>query len=82
VPRRFTDPRCDELDAMLAGLEPRRELAWRLALIGLSEHCRGDGRWKRRVSELERLMDREGVDFAEILREAEAAQAEILENTR
>jgi hypothetical protein len=82
MPDLFADPRCDELDDLFAIMPPRRELSWRLALIGLSEHCRGDAGWKRRVSELQRLMDLEGVDIADILREAEAARAEIVENAR
>ena len=48
----FSDPRCEALDKMLAGLSPRRELAYRIAYIYVSEHCRGDDAWRGRVTEL------------------------------
>ena len=51
-PSTIADPRCAELDAMLFGIEPRRELVYRIAIVGCrliageirrgvpaSEHC-------------------------------------------
>jgi hypothetical protein len=77
---RFTDPRCEELDRMLAALSPRRELAYRMALSDLSKHCRGDGAWKRRIAELRRMMAGEGVDLAAVLTDAQAAREQIMGN--
>ena len=78
MPYDYSDPRRTELDQMLAGLPPRRELAYRMALSGLSEHCRGDARWRRRVEELSDMMADEGVDVAELLVEAARVRQEIL----
>jgi hypothetical protein len=74
----FADPRCDELDKMLARFEPRRELAYRLAYIALSEHCRGDAAWKRRVLELERPLGRGA--RTDVLREAEKIMDELVKS--
>jgi hypothetical protein len=76
MPGSLADPRRAELDKMLADLEPRRELAYRLALIALSEHCRGDAGWKRRVLELEKPLGRGA--RTEVLREAERIMGDLV----
>ena len=45
-------PSCAELEELLAGLSPRRELVARMALRGVFDQCRVDKRWKARIDEL------------------------------
>jgi hypothetical protein len=61
---------------VLAGLPPRHELAYRLALVFLSEHCRGDAAWKRPVSELQRRVG--PAELARILDNAEKIADDLI----
>ena len=45
-------PSCAELEELLTGLSPRRELVARVALRGVFDQCRVDKRWKARIDEL------------------------------
>ena len=76
--RRVADPRCPELDAQLAGLDPRRELVYRWALMGASPHCRTDSKWKARVAELREELDLDEAGLADALREASALQRDLM----
>jgi hypothetical protein len=78
MPPRIADPRCAELEQMLGNLAPRRELAYRYALRGLSDYCRGDRRWAARVAELERRLKLGEDAMAKLLREAAAISRQLL----
>lgn len=54
---------------MVAKLDPRQELVYRLALRGLSDRCRGDRAFTERT---DALMAEHSADLAAVL--AEAAQ--------
>ncbi len=41
-----------ELEALVTGLSPRRELVARMAMRGVFDQCRVDGGWKARIDEL------------------------------
>ena len=47
-----------------------------MALVGLSSHCLGDPRWKKRMADLKRTIG--AVDFAELLEEAVEIQRRLL----
>ena len=65
----IADPRGDELEAMLAALKPRQELVYRMALAGLSRHCRSDRHWRDRIEELRRGLNTNAL--AKVLRKVD-----------
>jgi hypothetical protein len=50
LPRIALDPR--EVDALVAELDARQELVYRLAIRGLCDRCRRDHAFERRTEEL------------------------------
>lgn len=66
---RFSDPRCPDLEEMLGGLGPRDELVYRLAIMGLSEHCRGDPFYQRRTAEIQKQLRLSTAQLAEVFTE-------------
>lgn len=72
-----SDPRSAELEAMLAGLDPRTEYVYRLALMGISEHCRGDRLFELRAQALRAILRLDEDELAEIFFEARKLQERL-----
>ena len=72
-----SDPRCAELEALLDSLEPRTEYVYRLALMGISEHCRGDRIFKQRMEALRVLLRLDEDEVAEVYFEARKLQERL-----
>ena len=74
MPSSFTlDPR--EVDGYLAGLPPRRELVYRLAIRGLCSRCRDNRRFEGRTEE---LMQRFAAELREALAESALLEWELM----
>lgn len=73
-----SDPRGAQLEAQLTGMDPRRELVYRCALMSLSPHCQGDPHWRKRAEELRKRLKlgADGVDL--VMREARALESELI----
>lgn len=67
---KIADPRGADLENMLTNLSPQRELIYRFALRGLSEHCRSDRAWDRRVEMLRLTLKLDEERLAQIFRGA------------
>jgi hypothetical protein len=62
---------------MLDGLDPRTALVYRYALMGLSEHCRGDRRFELKTMALRAQLRLAEDEIAEIFAEARGLQARL-----
>jgi hypothetical protein len=73
-----SDPRSAQLEAQLTGMEPRRELVYRCALMSLSPDCRSDAGWIKRADELRKRLKLGGDGLTLVMREAKALESELL----
>ena len=73
-----SDPRSAQLEAQLTGMEARRELVYRCALMALSPDCRSDAAWIKRADELRKRLKLGGDGLALVMREAKALERELL----
>ena len=71
------DPPCAQLLAFLGKLQPCEELVMRMALRGISAHCRTDREWQRRVDELMAQLKPDAAQFARLVRRAAKTVAAI-----
>ena len=76
--RTIPDPRGRELDAFLGALDPKTEFATRLALRGLSPHCRGDRAFNARTEVLQAKLCGSSQKLAGYLTRAGAITEKIL----
>jgi hypothetical protein len=73
-----SDPRSPALDAQLAGMDPRRELVYRCALMSLSPDCRSDPEWQKRADELRRRLKLGEDGLTLVLREARTLESQLI----
>jgi hypothetical protein len=73
-PRHTFDPR--EVENYVAGLPPRRELIYRLAIRSLCDQCRSDRQFTERT---QGLMQQFGAELGEITAEAAQLERELTE---
>lgn len=72
------DPRGAQLEAQLTGMDPRRELVYRCALMSLSQDCQGDPHWRKRAEELRKRLKLGADGLALVMREARALESELI----
>ena len=72
-----SDPRWAELEALLDSLEPRTEYVYRIALMAISEQCRGDRMFMQRTEALRVLLRLDEDEVAEVYVEARKLQERL-----